>query len=93
MYPATHATVQVARQAAYAAAMSETPVIKFPGVFDANTADEAMRIILTAEDPDDPASLGDEASYFADLIATSINLSTGHWCWTTDAASAGWRRR
>jgi hypothetical protein len=51
MYPATHATVQVARQAAYAAAMSETPVIKFPGVFDANTADEAMRIILTAEDP------------------------------------------
>ncbi len=55
--------------------MSETAATYFPGVFDVNTPDEAMRIILTAEDSTTQHRWATETPYLADLITGSINLS------------------
>jgi SAM-dependent methyltransferase len=55
--------------------MSETAVTYFPGVFDVATPDEAMRIILTAEDSTTQHRWATETPYLADLITNSINLN------------------
>ena len=55
--------------------MSETAATYSPGVFDVNTPDEAMRIILTAEDSTTQHRWATETPYLADLITSSIKLS------------------
>lgn len=55
--------------------MSETAVTYFPGVFDVATLEEAMRIILTAEDSTTQHRWATETPYLADLITNSINLT------------------
>jgi hypothetical protein len=55
--------------------MSETTATYFPDVFDVNTPDEAMRIILTAEDSTTQHRWATGTPYLADLITSSINLS------------------
>jgi hypothetical protein len=55
--------------------MSETAVTYFPGVFDVDTLDEAMRIIRTAEDPPARHCWATETLYLADLNTGAVDLS------------------
>ena len=55
--------------------MSETAATYFPGIFDVKTSDEAMRIILTAEDSTTQNRWATETPYLADLITSNIKLS------------------
>jgi hypothetical protein len=73
--------------------MSGTAATYFPGVFDVNTPDEAMRIILTAGDSTTQHRWATEMPYLADLITNSINLNDRSLLLDYGCGMAGWRRR
>jgi len=55
--------------------MSGTTYTYLPGIFDVATQDEAMRIILTAEDSTTQHRWATETPYFAGLITGAIRLT------------------